>query len=1406
MGARGWQDATKKVINFLLNGAYLGKKVVTKGLLFLLLSISVCLSNLSVADELTQEERAWLNAHPVIRVAVDAQKPPFDFIDTRGLHQGLAADYLELIGQRLGVSFRIENKLPWNQAFIAAENKDVDLVSLAQEAPEHQHYLSFTETVTSSPWVIVTRNSFPSPVSLDDLEYLSVAMAEGHAVEELREHEFPDVKILSVESSLEGLRAVATGEADAFVECLAVAGYLIQQHGFINLKIAGEAGIGFHELAFSVRSDWPELLSILNKGLGLIGQQEENKLRAKWLPFDISSMLEKDDSVGSTLYASSAVAIIVVTILALLVALRVSVRKKFLNVQYGSRRFNLLIIAFIGVLVFVLTSLTWMTMTYNKREIEQGVVDTLRTVRDTSVEGLDVWLSNKIDFMRDFGHDHDLVLYTRQLLKIPNNKKTLLASPVMQKTRDFFERKSGVFGNDGFFIVSPSYFSLASKKDDNVGTLNLIARQRLDLMERVFQGETVFIPPIYSDSDPLNLSESHEKESIATMFIAAPIVNNAGKVIAAVTQRLNPQGQFSSMTKLGRIGETGETYAFDKSGLMISESRFEKHLREMGRLSTGQSSVLKIKVRNPMANILEDGRQPLTKMATSAIKGESKVDIEGYFDYRGKMVFGAWTWLDALEIGLVTEINSAEALAGYYRLRLTILAALIVSVLLSVGAVMFTLVMGGRANRSLRKSRDELENRVTERTTELAESEAQFRSLVGNMPGTIYRCLPDDEKTMLFISDEIAALSGYSASDFMGGRAVHSLYDVIHPDDVDMILSNTIDAITQRIPYVNEFRVIDTVGVTHYVYEKGQAVFDDSGVPLYLDGTIFDVTAKKISEQRLNLHRNILAGFSDDASLQDILNLAIREVEAVREHSICSVMLVDKDRRKLVFGAAPGLPDYLNAMMDGIEIGESMSSCSEAAFTGKPVIVTDILNHTSWNYFSGLIKEAGIHTCWTQPIFASDGRILGTFATYYKEAKSPDEQDLSFIDFVSEIMAVIIERKYTQMESISARQEAERANQAKSEFLSSMSHELRTPMNAILGFSQLLGLDDESPLTPNQEKAVLRITQSGKHLLTLIDEVLELARIEAGHLDLVMEEVNLCDLVKESLVLISALSDEQNISIDAKEVPCVLLHADAFRLKQVLLNLMSNAVKYNRQGGSISIDCKKTAHGMLRLYIRDTGYGISEDQLQDMFKPFNRLGAENSEIEGTGIGLVLSRQLVEAMGGSIGVDSVVGEGSSFWIEILMSESRQASVEEKNLTESVAVEAAVDLKTDEIVGHVLYIEDNPANVALMSGILQHYSNIELESVHNAELGVAMAIRDKPDLILMDINLPGMSGIEALARLRDNEATRDITVIAVSAAAMPQDIKRGMEAGFSDYLTKPFNIEKILETIGNVLAKN
>jgi PAS domain S-box-containing protein len=382
---------------------------------------------------------------------------------------------------------------------------------------------------------------------------------------------------------------------------------------------------------------------------------------------------------------------------------------------------------------------------------------------------------------------------------------------------------------------------------------------------------------------------------------------------------------------------------------------------------------------------------------------------------------------------------------------------------------------------------------------------------------------------------------------------------------------------------------------------------------------------------------------------------------------------------------------------------------------------------------------------------------------------------------------------------ISARDEAERANLAKSQFLSQMSHELRTPMNAILGFGQLLESDSRHALAVHQQRWVREILRGARHLLELINEVLDLGRIEAGHLHIEPAEVDLGELVAQCLALVRPLAPSLGVQLhaDARHLAGVRVRADATRLKQVLLNLLGNAIKYNRVGGEVSVGCEHEP-GHVRLLVHDTGHGLVEADQQRLFQPFERLHAANSGVEGTGIGLALSRRLVEAMDGTIGVQSVVGVGSTFWVRLPAVAQGRLEGDDGNAP------APAPLSPSAAEGTVLYIEDNPVNLALMDAMLGRLPGVRVLATMVPAEGLRLAHEQQPALVLLDIQLPGMDGFDVLARLRADARTAHIPVIAVSANALPGDIDAALAAGFAAYLTKPLELELLLHSVRSVLA--
>ena len=389
-------------------------------------------------------------------------------------------------------------------------------------------------------------------------------------------------------------------------------------------------------------------------------------------------------------------------------------------------------------------------------------------------------------------------------------------------------------------------------------------------------------------------------------------------------------------------------------------------------------------------------------------------------------------------------------------------------------------------------------------------------------------------------------------------------------------------------------------------------------------------------------------------------------------------------------------------------------------------------------------------------------------------------------------------RKRVESELNEAMAAAEKANRAKTDFLSNMSHELRTPLNAILGFAQLMESSAPQP-TPSQKRNLDQILKAGWYLLELINEILDLALIESGKVTLSREPVSLVEVMLECRAMIEPQAQKRGIAMTFPRfaIP-YFVEADRTRVKHVLINLLFNAIKYNKPGGAVTVEYTLRPADSIRISVRDTGAGLAPEQLAQLFQPFNRLGKEAGAEEGTGIGLVVTKRLVELMGGTIGADSAVGVGSVFWIELSLARAPQLAVREAERAALVPqVPDGTPLRT------LLYVEDNPANLELVEELIARRPELRLLSAADGDLGIEFARAYQPEVILMDINLPGISGLEAMKILRADPSTAHIPIIALSANALPHDIEKSLEAGFFNYLTKPIKVNQFMDALDAAL---
>ncbi len=740
------------------------------------------------------------------------------------------------------------------------------------------------------------------------------------------------------------------------------------------------------------------------------------------------------------------------------------------------------------------------------------------------------------------------------------------------------------------------------------------------------------------------------------------------------------------------------------------------------------------------------------------------------------------------------------------------------------------------SEKMLKLTMNNMEVEIEKRTNELYKSKECFLLSMRDAKDGLWDWnLKTDE---VYYSPRWKSILGYDENELEA--TFDTWAKLVHPDDKDWVIEKVHDYIEGRTDsFEVEMRMYHKDG--HEVIVQSRAFLmhhDFDNKPIHLIGTHIDITERKVSEQFIIATSEILKMIATREPASSIYDAIAHLYESRHPGLRCSMLILEDN--KLMHGGAPSMPKEYCDAVNGLENGPNIGSCGTSTYTGKRVLVESIETDPKWKNLKQVALPHGMRCCWSEPIKNSSGKVLGAFGMYYNHTALPNEQESKDIESAARLAGIVMEREKLEIELHQYKQnleqlvakrtlelelamrEAEKANQAKSEFLSHMSHELRTPMNAIIGFGQLFELDTTNPLSQTQLANVNEISKAGNHLLNLINDILDLSKIESGHIDLSMETVTVSEAIVDSLQLIYPLADKRGIDISLKwdnvEISLeqieyqATVRADYTRLKQALINLLNNAVKYNSEKGNIIIACNHRDKKQLRITITDTGKGISKENQKQLFKPFNRLENKNSSIEGTGIGLAITKNIVKLMGGNIGVNSREGEGSSFWIEfpcdnyLTATDGSYLKIEGSSSTDNTIIpDKPVLTARPEIKFTVLYIEDNPANLRLVSLLLERLTYIQLLSAHEPYLGLELALKHKPDLILLDINLPGMSGYEVLKKLKQYEETVNTPVIAISANAMPKDIKKGLDSCFIEYITKPIDLKKMLQVVKSNLLK-
>jgi len=672
------------------------------------------------------------------------------------------------------------------------------------------------------------------------------------------------------------------------------------------------------------------------------------------------------------------------------------------------------------------------------------------------------------------------------------------------------------------------------------------------------------------------------------------------------------------------------------------------------------------------------------------------------------------------------------------------------------------------AEAELRASRAELEERVRERTAELREQMERFDRLIGNIPGMVYQVLlsPGGEAHYTYVNEGVTDIFDVSVDDVMAGR--RDPMRMGHIEDAKSLARSIAHSIDTLGPWRWVGRIVTDTGEVKWIHAQSRPMKRADGYVVW-DGVVTEVT---------ELHRT-----------KHALRRTQQQQSAILNASPDGILTVDAEDR--ILGINPAAERTLGALektLAGKRMRDVFSAGRVDTHAGD---ASDDFPGVSSSTLTGKRNELAARR--------ADG---SPFPVELTVAPASTDGETFFTVNMRDISG----RKRFEQRLRESRDEAQRANRAKNEFLSRMSHELRTPLNAILGFSQLL-LRRET----DEKKAekIGFIQRAGRHLLDLINEVLDLARIESGRLCCSIEDVDLGDIFREVAAFAGSTAHESEISLALDEAAAdgVLISADQQRLKQILLNLVTNAIKYNHAGGSVAVECRPSGEDRVEISVRDTGVGIPAKRLKDLFTPFERLGTELGDIEGTGIGLALSQSLAELMGARIEVESALGEGSRFSLKLPRATPAEQDADRAAAPAPREEAPAHQRGTDanRAAHHLLYIEDNPINLRLVEDLVAECDDWKMSHAVNGADGLAIARETRPDLVFLDLHLPDMTGERVLRKLRDTPELGDATIVIVTADAMHRSFDSPSRRRPDRLLTKPIDVAEVVELLDTVAAE-
>lgn len=1317
---------------------------------------------------LNQDERQWID-DSVVRVGIE-HWPPMLYRDEAGKIAGLSGEIVNQLVEKTGLKIELVEG-EWSELLSQFEKGEIDLLPAAYKSDQRQQYGKF-----STPYFLVRELFFVKDQDeqfqvASDLADATVAISAGYTTIDKVKKLYPKIKVLQTSGIDEAIHAVLDGRADAVLDAETVIRNWLVQNQVSGLHSINEDVVTPSSLHLWSNNQVPLLGSVVQKGLDALDLRNLMLTKNDW-----NQQQQPAFNAGVSVNLNKSLQYVIVAVFVLIVLLMLMISRVFkasdkeLAQKFSSVSFNRsIIVVQVGLCVALIATALNVTR-YAERQSVESINDSLSTLLVSAHKRIVGWVGIELDSLNQLGRNPQLVSLTEELLNVSPTPDALKNSPLQQQIRQFIEGRTGISGSFGFFIISPDMISLSSRRDTNIGSTNLIQIKRPDLMQEVMNGNGVFVPPI--ESDVLLDSQGREHNS-STMFFAVPIVNSDGKVIAALTKRVNFDGVFSSVLSAGFIGKTGETYAIDRSGLLLSNVRFEEELKQIGLLGEQQRSSRNIRVADPGTDISKsiveaDANWPLTYMARNISERQSGRNLAGYNDYRGVSVVGSWVWDDTLNLGIAAEMDSGEAFALLRTFKVTVWSILAVALVLMMGTSLFTLRLGTRATRALARSQAELETQVADRTSELKINAERTRTIIDNASDGII--VVNGHGTLVEFSPAAEKIFGYQAKEvlFEVTQIETLMSQPYHQVYLEQIAQGETDTnvLMEFVGYRKTGEEIDLEIAISEATLAGEQLFT---------GIVRDATERKEAERELMLAKqkaeeatqaksdflanmsheirtpmNAIIGMSYLAMQTDLNKKQADYVNKIQTSAESLLGIINDildfskieagklDLEKTEFDLESTISNLVQVVSQrtqekDLELLVDLDPQLPTHLIGDPLRLGQILLNLANNAIK--FTDQGEIIVKAELIEQSDDKIEARFSVSDTGIGMTQEQMARLFQSFSQADASTT-RKYggTGLGLTISKTLAEMMN-------GSIWVESESGQGSTFFFTAQFGLSTEFPQQP------MLPPESMKEVSVLIVDDSVAAR-----------EIlfSLCDSLKFNADVAcsgaEALDKIRNAEQGAKSFDVILSDWKMPLMDGIELGRQIELL--SKQG-----EITKAPH-----FVMVTAYDRDE-------------------------------MLANRQGVHIAASMTKPVSSSTLLDTLSRVMTKEGIAKKTVT-SNKLDTSI---AQGIAGaRILLVEDNAINQEIATELLQMVG-MQVTTANNGQEAVDLVEAQAFDLVLMDIQMPVMDGYQATRAIREKGEFEALPIIAMTANAMSGDKEKCLAAGMNDHLPKPINPNQVFQTL-------